>query len=270
MMPQPQSYRSSLATTSWAPPDLQQLAQSLTEPFFAEALFDWLSDVVFFVKDVCGRYLVVNLTLMQRCGCQQKSDLIGHTPLEVFPAELGARYAAQDQYVIKSGLAMYNQLELHLYINQEAIWCLTHKIPLFDREGRVIALSGISRDLPMPDKDHPVYQQVANVIAYIQGHYSQPLKLEFLAQMAQLSVTQLERHVRRIFNLTPKQLIIKTRLEAATRLLEGERSISDIAYSCGYTDHSAFSRQFKTAVGLSPTDYRELLRSRIPDPVPKK
>ncbi len=66
--------------------------------------------------------------------------------------------------------------------------------------------------------------------------------------------------MRRILNLTPKQLIIKTRLEAATRLLAGERSIAEIAYACGYTDHSAFSRPFKVAVGLSPTDYRELQR----------
>ena len=261
-MQQPQSRISSFVEGNWASPDLKQLAQARIDPFVAEALVDWLSEVGLFVKDVYGRYLVVNLTLMQRCGCQRKSDVVGRTPLDVFPPELGARYAAQDQYVIQNGLAIYNQLELHLYINQEPVWCLTHKIPLFDRERHVIGLTGISRDLLMPDKDHPIYQQIADVIAYIQQHYAEPLKLEQLARMANLSVTQLERHMRRILNLTPKQLIIKTRLEAATRLLTGEHSIADIAYACGYTDHSAFSRQFKTAVGLSPTDYRELQHSK--------
>ncbi|MEA3111861.1 MAG: hypothetical protein QOG58_1660, partial [Caballeronia sp.] len=29
----------------------------------------------------------------------------------------------------------------------------------------------------------------------------------------------------------------------------------------GYTDHSAFTRQFKATVGLTPTEYRALLRT---------
>jgi AraC-like DNA-binding protein len=54
------------------------------------------------------------------------------------------------------------------------------------------------------------------------------------------------------------------RIEAAIRLLlERERSIADIAYACGYADHSAFSRQFKAVVGISPTDYRRLLSQKF-------
>jgi AraC-like DNA-binding protein len=202
--------------------------------------------------------MVVNLTLMQRCGCRHKSEILGRSPLEVFPHELGASYVAQDRQVIEKNQAIHNQLELHLSANQASIWCLTHKIPLLDREGHVIGLSGISRDLHMPDKDHPVYQRVAEVVLYIQQNYAEPLKLESLARIAHLSVAQLERHMQRIFDLTPKQLIIKTRLDTATQLLKEAYSISEIAYACGYADHSAFSRQFKAIVGLSPTEYRHL------------
>ncbi len=237
----------------------RQLADALANPFFAEALFDVLPDVVFFVKDASGRYLVVNQTLARRCGFRHKSEMLGHSPLEVFPPELGASYAAQDQQVIESGQAIHNQLELHLSAHQTSIWCMTHKIPLLDREGSVIGLSGISRDLRTPDRDHPVYQRIAEVVLYIQKNYAEPLKLESLAHMARLSVSQLERHMQHIFDLTPKQLIIKTRLEAATRLLKEEGcTISEIAHACGYADHSAFSRQFKATIGLSPTEYRKL------------
>ena len=241
-----------------------QMAQALADPFFAEILFDQLADVVFFVKDTDGCYVVVNHTLMQRCGCRRKSELIGHSPLDVFPAELGASYTSQDQYVIRSGRAMHNQLELHLYTNQTPCWCLTHKIPLFDGEGQIIGLAGISKDVQMPDKNHPVYQRIADVVAYIQKNYAEQMKLERLARIGGMSVTQLERHIQRIFQLTPKQLIIKVRIEAAIRLLlERERSIADIAYACGYADHSAFSRQFKVVVGISPTDYRRLLSQKF-------
>lgn len=249
---------SSSGDTNGATSMLQQMAQMLVDPFFAEALFDQLADVVFFVKNIEGRYVVVNFTLMQRCGCKHKSDLIGRSPLDVFPARFGASYASQDQYVITHGRALHNQLELHLYMNQAPVWCLTHKIPLFDRQHTVIGLAGISRDIHMPDRNHPAYQHVADAVAYIQQHYTEPMKLEKLAQIAGMSVTQIERYMQRIFHLTPKQFIMKTRIEAATRLLEQKCTISEVAYACGYADHSAFSRQFKAAVGLSPMNYRKL------------
>jgi AraC-like DNA-binding protein len=238
------------------------MAQMLADPFFAEVLFDQLADVVFFVKDTNGYYTIVNRTLMQRCGCQQKSELIGRSPLDVFPLQLGASYASQDQHVIASGEPIHHQLELHLYFNQKSVWCLTDKIPLFNHDGHIIGLAGISRDLYIPDKNHPVYQRIAHVVSYIQLHYAEQMKLESLAQIADLSVAQLERYMQRIFQLTPKQFIMKTRIEAATQLLRQEYTISEIAYACGYADHSAFSRQFKTAVGLSPINYRKLLLSQ--------
>ena len=42
----------------------------------------------------------------------------------------------------------------------------------------------------------------------------------------------------------------------ATELLAGDLPITDIALQCGYTDHSAFSRQFKAMTGSTPRDFR--------------
>ncbi|WP_272456513.1 helix-turn-helix domain-containing protein, partial [Pseudomonas aeruginosa] len=69
-----------------------------------------------------------------------------------------------------------------------------------------------------------------------------------------------ERHCKRIFQLTPRQMIHKARLGAASQLLAGDAPITEIALRCGYTDHSAFSRQFKALTGLSPSQYRETHR----------
>lgn len=233
----------------------------VADPFFAEALFDLLADVVFFVKDVRGGYVVVNTTLMRRCGFQHKSWLIGRLPIDVFPAELGASYAAQDRQVIATGEPIHDRLELHLYPNRVPGWCLTHKIPLFGHDGQIVGLAGISRDLRMPDKEHPVYRRIAAAVTYIQEHYAEPLRLAELARIAKVSAAQFERYMQRIFDLTPKQLIIKTRLDAAARLLTSDRSVAEIAQDCGYADHSAFSRQFRAVVGLSPIEYRALQRT---------
>ena len=242
--------------------DRNPFAAALADPFFAEALFDQLPDVVFFVKDTAGRYVVVNQTLVARCGYRHKSDLLGKAPLDLFPAELGASYARQDRQVLATGQVVHNQLELHFYANRARGWCLTYKAPLTDRDGRIIGLTGISRDLHAPDQTNPAYARVAGALAHIQAHFGEPLTLRQLARIAGMSVAQLERYTHRILYLTPKQLIIQTRLEAATRLLERPGSVAEIAHACGYADQSAFCRQFRTATGLSPTGYRALQRQK--------
>ena len=54
-----------------------------------DALFDIISDTVYFLKDADGRYISVNQTLVERYGCHSKFDILGRTASEVFPAPLG-------------------------------------------------------------------------------------------------------------------------------------------------------------------------------------
>ena len=61
---------------------------ALADCGIAEALFDLVPDVVFFVKDGAGRYLRVNHTLVARCGRKAKAEVIGKTGGAFFPAEL--------------------------------------------------------------------------------------------------------------------------------------------------------------------------------------
>lgn len=234
------------------------LGAGIADPFFAEALFDALPDVVFFVKDDQGRYVVVNQTLVQRCGQRHKAALLGRTPAEVFVHPFGQTYMAQDQAVLAGGSDIEDQLELHLYPSRDPGWCLTRKTALRDAAGRIVGLTGISRDLAMADKKNPAYRKVAAAVNLIQQGYGESLPLAALARTANMSVAQIERYFLRIFHLTPRQMIIKTRVEAASRMLAGSASVAHIAQACGYGDHSAFTRQFKAVTGLTPTQYRQL------------
>ncbi len=236
------------------------LGARIADAFFAEHLFDALPDVVFFVKDVEGRYVVVNQALVKRCGVKQKAALIGRTPAEVFAHPFGQTYLAQDLAVLAGGADIDDQLELHLYPNRDPGWCLTRKVALRDAAGAIVGLSGVSRDLAMADQKNPAYARVAAAARMIQEQFDQPLPLTQLARTANMSVAQIERYFLRIFHLTPRQMIIKARLDAASRLLMGPASVAEIAQACGYGDHSAFTRQFKATVGVTPSQYRLMLR----------
>lgn len=250
-------------TIEMAPDSLQaELFSQLAEPFTGEALFDCLNDVVFFVKNRRGEYVVVNQTLVKRCGRKHKRDLIGHRADELFPPPLGAIYREQDESVLRQGAAILNQLELHFASSGARAWCLTNKLPLRDGVGNVIGLVGISKDLQAVNERSEEYARVAKVVQHIQKNFGEPLRVKDLAARAGLSPYQFEQRIRKIFFITAGQLVQKVRMENAVRLLrETEESIADIALNCGYSDQSAFTRQFRQTVGLAPSEYRRLFNS---------
>jgi AraC-like DNA-binding protein len=234
----------------------------LAQPFTAETLFDRLPDVVFFIKNDRGQYVVVNQTLVERCGLNAKSELIGRRADEVFPALLGEGYRQQDEEVLGRGHAIRDQLELHFYPTGQCGWCVTNKLALRGHDGGVVGLYGVSKDLQGPNERSEHFAPVAEAVRRIRAHYDQPLQVGDLARHAGLSVYQFEQRIRRIFHISAGQLVQKTRLEAAVeRLTETGESIASIAAACGYSDQSAFTRKFRQTVGLSPSEYRRSFRT---------
>lgn len=220
-------------------------------------LLDSIPDLVFFVKDTDARYRLVNWTLVQRCGRRSREELLGRRADEIFPASYGPAYTEQDRRVLSQGRPLEAQLELHLYPGREPGWCMTRKLALRSAAGEILGMAGTSRDLQAPLASHPAYEKVAAVDRYIQQHFADALTLKRLTQVAGgLSVAQLERLCKRIFHLSPRQMIHRTRLEHASSLLQTDLPITEVALQCGYSDHSAFSRQFRAMTGLSPSQYR--------------
>lgn len=234
---------------------LQPIFEQLAEPFTGEALFDALTDLVFFLKDEQGRYALVNHTLALRCGVADKRDLLGKTAADLFPAPLGENYLAQDLSIVATGQPLLNELELHAYPTGEQGWCITTKLPLRSRDDRCIGLVGISRDLHAPTEE---YRDVAEALRKAQARLETPMTIEDLAHIAGLSVFQFDNRIKEVFHVSASQLLLKFRMDRATqRLRDTQTSIAQIALECGYADQSAFTRQFHRTVGLTPGQFRK-------------
>ena len=118
-------------------------------------------------------------------------------------------------------------------------------------------MAGFSKDLPQPDSRSAVYSQVARAVEHLRRRHAEPLRIRDVARQAGLTPRRLERLVRRVFQLTPGQLLVQARIDSALRLLAGSaRGVADIAQACGYSDHSAFTRQFRATVGMTPREFR--------------
>lgn len=232
--------------------------QRLDRPLLVEHLFDQVPDIAFFIKDHLGRYIACNKTMSQRCGVKSKDEMIGKKADELFPAPLGTTFAEQDQQVLKAALSINARLELHLYPDGHEGWCLTYKEPILDKNRLIIGVSGISRDLNHFSENKNGLEPVALVLRHIQQNIDQPLRLPELAAQANLSVYQLDQRIRSLYQVSSGQLITRARIDAAChQLTTTGKSISCIALDCGYSDQSAFSRQFKQTTGLTPKAYRD-------------
>ncbi|MFD2158444.1 helix-turn-helix domain-containing protein [Rubritalea tangerina] len=232
--------------------------QQLGRCVVSESLFDQVPDIVHFVKDIEGRYVSVNKTLARRLGFEDKDELIGKKAHEVFPSPLGDGFSAQDSNILKTGAGIHARLELHIYPNGKQGWCLTYKEPLFNEQKKAVGICGISRDIHAPSEERDDLAILQKVIIHIRNNVEQPLRLPELAEMAGLSVYQLDQRIRNLHQISAGQFITQTRIEKACNLLRcTSKSIAETALECGYSDQSAFSRQFKQTTGVTPKAYRQ-------------
>lgn len=222
-------------------------------------IFDHVHNAVFSIKDRDGRYALISLSSVDRCGLSSQEAAVGKTAFDLFPPRMAERYVLQDQRLYESGLPIVDSLDLTLYPDGSSNWCVTTKQPLADDAGRLIGLACLSMDIGSPGQPHLVDAGFAEAIDYIHAHFSESLRIEALARIAGLTPAKFDRRMKRLFQLSPQQYLLKTRIDAAVRLLSSSRHpIAEIAQMTGFCDQSAFARQFKAAVGMTPREYRRM------------
>lgn len=228
----------------------------LRTPALFEQVFDSLPDVLFYVKDRHGRYLWVNETLVRRSGLGARDAVIGKTADQLFPVS-GPSTMTQDLEVIRTKRPTRELLRLYRSAQGERYWCLSSKFPMLDSTRRVAGLVGLSRDLPRPNERHRSYHRLAKFLAYIDSQLDENVRILDAAEQASVSIDTLGRLVYEVFHVTPKQLLMKKRIDKACQLLEEtDLSITEVSVACGYADHSAFTRHFKAATHITPVRYR--------------
>jgi PAS domain S-box-containing protein len=222
-----------------------------------EQLFDHTPDIAFFIKDAAGRYIAVNRSLLERHGLQDKSQMLGRRPCDVCPGDFGRIPTEQDASVLRTGRPIFERLELQWYSPHKPVWCLTTKLPMRNAAGAVTGIIGISKDVRSPVAPQEIPAGVAAALARLETGCEDPLTPSGLARIAKLPAARFARLVKRIFGITPIQLIAKTRIAAASRLLrETDRPVAEIALACGFYDHSAFTRAFRAMTSVTPTQFR--------------
>ena len=95
---------------------------------------------------------------------------------------------------------------------------------------------------------------------------SGPATVDELCAQVGIAEWRLQRLTSRRLGLTPLWLIRRRRLhEASARLRAQPGSLADLAAELGYADQAHFSRDFRMATGMTPTQFRALTNPALAD-----
>ncbi|GGA37004.1 AraC family transcriptional regulator [Paenibacillus physcomitrellae] len=106
--------------------------------------------------------------------------------------------------------------------------------------------------------------RIKEVIEQIKEHYAQPLRIEELAELANMSPSSLHRHFKEVTAMSPLQYQKRIRLQEARRLLLSDTpNAAEAAFQVGYDSPSHFSREYAKMFGLPPIADMKRLRDAL-------
>ena len=109
-------------------------------------LIDNMPDYIY-IKDKESRFVMNNKAHLGVLGAKTQSDVAGKTDLDIFPADMAARYYSDEQIVLQLGRPVVNREEPFNTRDGTEKWLSTTKIAVRDPDGRISGLVGMSRDI---------------------------------------------------------------------------------------------------------------------------
>ena len=219
------------------------------------AVFDGMPDLYVYVKNKNSEFIVSNKAFAELLGASPQG-LLGRTDRDFFEKNIAEMYIEEDQNVFR-GKSIINKRWMVPDSSGSISWYLSTKKPLTDESGDIIGLCGVLRDLKIAGKEAKPYFDLSEVIEYINENFHQKISSQTLAEILNLSVSQLDRKFKAFAGVSPQTYILKVRINAAcTQLIQTDKTITEIYLDNGFYDQSYFGRQFKRFTGVTPRQYR--------------
>lgn len=131
----------------WDVTDRQEARQALArERDLLRTLMDHLPDLIY-VKDHDSRYLTANLAQARLAGLDSVEEFVNRKAGDFFPPEQAAAFEREDRAVMESGQPMLEREEHWIDQHGRELWFLSSKLPLHDRDGTLLGIVGIDRNI---------------------------------------------------------------------------------------------------------------------------
>lgn len=94
-----------------------------------------------------------------------------------------------------------------------------------------------------------------DILEFMERNYMNDISMEEIANYTGRSLSTFKRDFKKCSALSPREWLIRRRLEAAHGLIrKGGRKVSEICFEVGFKNLSHFSKIYKIAYGVPPTE----------------
>jgi sigma-B regulation protein RsbU (phosphoserine phosphatase) len=121
-------------------------SEARLQSLYFRQLMDSLPDFVYF-KDLESRFRVINRAHAGNLGIDRPEDAVGKTDLDFFSEEDGRQKIADEQQIMRTGRGFPPKVEHNHHTGGVERWALSTKHPLFDENGEICGIFGLSRDV---------------------------------------------------------------------------------------------------------------------------
>ncbi|MDT0164761.1 helix-turn-helix domain-containing protein [Actinotalea sp. AC32] len=226
-------------------------------------LMDGLTGTMFCAKDTTGRYVAVNQVFVDRTNERSRRAVLGRRAEDLFDPVLARHYDAQDEHVLTTGEPLHHELELILRPGGSPGWYLTSKEPV-RVDDVVVGLVSTSEDLRTSDPADVAVSSLSRVVALVQERLADPPSVAEMADVAGCSTAVLDRRMRRVFSLSPRRYVLRSRIDRAAVLLTTTSvPIAEVATAVGFYDQAVFTRTFGRLTGQTPAQFRRAVERPV-------
>ena len=103
----------------------------------------------------------------------------------------------------------------------------------------------------------PYLKYMKEIKEYISLHYYQKITMEHLCKLIKVSPQHLCRIIKQNTGMRPMEYINNIRIDKAKiQLKDTNKSLKDVAISCGYENYNYFFKTFKSIVKMTPQSYK--------------
>lgn len=236
---------------------------SRTDVGMLEGVFQNLSDIYYYAKDVRSRWISCNAASLELLNLSRIEDVLGASEADFFPPQIARAIRLDDTAILRGGQAILNRIELIPNSEGLLMWVSTNKQAITAPNGKIVGLVGTTTPVPESEVLPQQFELFRQTITHIRANLSEPIRIADLAFTVRLSESQFRRKFRAQFGVSPQDFILRARLQSAARSLSrSDVQISTVAADCGFSDQSYFTRQFKIFFGETPGRYRLKWRSQ--------
>lgn len=107
------------------------------------------------------------------------------------------------------------------------------------------------------------YRRVVKAKVYIDLHFSDNIDLDNIADQAHYSKFHFIRSFKFIYGMTPKNYLIRKRIQEAGKLLSQGHSVMETGLMVGLESPTSFASMFKKITGITPQSFQQKERNRL-------